>query len=195
MRDVFAIANMLLIGASFSTAAAAFNEPPFCASFAAGLALRIAIYEVCPPWLAAGLTARRLPLVTPPPPTAAAATRAPLPPPQVCPPWLGEGLRRLMRSQNLEYVGLDQVARPRLTSALALAPTSTPHPHPHPHPSHSPPPPPPPSPLPRPPSPLPSLSASRSPRVRSGGSVAAAAGRCARRSVAGALGGCRARRR
>jgi len=73
MRDVFAIANMLLIGASFSTAAATFNEPPFCASFAAGLALRIAIYEVCPPWL-------------------------------------GEGLRRLMRSQNLEYVGLDQVA-------------------------------------------------------------------------------------
>jgi hypothetical protein len=48
MRDVFAIANMLLIGASFSTAAATFNEPPFCASFAAGLALRIAIYEATP---------------------------------------------------------------------------------------------------------------------------------------------------
>ena len=60
MRDVFAIANMLLIGASFSTAAATFNEPPFCASFAAGLALRIAIYEATP---------SALPTTRHPPPT------------------------------------------------------------------------------------------------------------------------------
>ena len=34
VRDVFTIANILLIGASFATAAATFNEPSFCASFA-----------------------------------------------------------------------------------------------------------------------------------------------------------------
>ena len=72
-RDVFAIANMLLIGGSFATASCAYNEPPFCASFAAGLALRIVAYEMSP-----------------------AA--------------LGERLRRLLRGQNLEFVGLDHVA-------------------------------------------------------------------------------------
>jgi len=73
VRDVFAIANMLLIGGSFATASCAYNEPPFCASFAAGLALRIVAYEVSPASL-------------------------------------GEKLRRLLRGQNLEMVGLDQVA-------------------------------------------------------------------------------------
>jgi hypothetical protein len=73
VRDVFAIANILLIGASFSTAAATFNEPTFCASFAAGLALRIVLYEFSLPAF-------------------------------------GDQLRNLMRSQNLDFVGLEQVA-------------------------------------------------------------------------------------
>jgi hypothetical protein len=78
-----------------------------------------------------------------------------------------------MRSQNLEYVGLDQVAAP-----ASLSPSPSPLPSPPP-----------------PPSPIPSFSASRSPRVRLGGSAAAVAGRCARRSVVGALSGCCAQRR
>ena len=55
---------------------------------------------------------------------------APSPPAQVCPPVLGEGLRRLMRSHNLEYVGLDQVASPASLPPSPSPLTFPPRPHP-----------------------------------------------------------------
>ena len=48
MRDVLAVANVMALGATFSSAAGGGNEPTFCASFAAGIALRMLTYEVLP---------------------------------------------------------------------------------------------------------------------------------------------------
>ena len=245
MRDVFAIANMLLIGASFSTAAATFNEPPFCASFAAGLALRIAIYEATPSALP---TTRHPPPATlhPPPSTrhpphatlhTPPSTRHPPPrhpphatlrhatlhcavlyratpprhrrtpasPPQGSQPAVSPSLPHHRRRHPRAPSPLRRSAPPlwargcasscaARTSSTSASTRSPPPPHfrPRPHPASTPrtrPPPPP-----RPHQSLRS-SASRSPRVRLGGSAAAVAGRCARRSVAGAPSGCCAQRR
>jgi len=57
ITDVLAVANVMTMGATFSSVAGAGNEPTFCASFAAGIAMRMFLYEALPPaatgWLAA----------------------------------------------------------------------------------------------------------------------------------------------
>ena len=45
-KDVLAIANIVALGATFSSAAGGGNEPFFCTSFAAGIALRMVLYEL-----------------------------------------------------------------------------------------------------------------------------------------------------
>ena len=47
-KDVLAIANIVALGATFSSAAGGGNEPFFCTSFAAGIALRMVLYELMP---------------------------------------------------------------------------------------------------------------------------------------------------
>ena len=48
LRDVFTVANVMSLGATFSSASGGGNEPMFCASFAAGVALRILVYDFMP---------------------------------------------------------------------------------------------------------------------------------------------------
>ena len=48
VRDVLAVANVMALGATFAATAGGGNEPAFCASFAAGIALRMFVYEALP---------------------------------------------------------------------------------------------------------------------------------------------------
>ena len=48
VKDVFAVANVILLGATFSSTAGGGNEPPFCLSFAAGITLRVILYDWMP---------------------------------------------------------------------------------------------------------------------------------------------------
>ena len=48
VHDVLAVANVMVLGAIFASVAGAGNEPPFCASFAGGLALRFVAYGATP---------------------------------------------------------------------------------------------------------------------------------------------------
>ena len=48
-RDVMTVASIALLGASFAAASGSGNEPPFCASFASGVAIRMALYDVMAP--------------------------------------------------------------------------------------------------------------------------------------------------
>ena len=59
VKDVLAIANVVALGATFSSTAGGGNEPFFSASFAAGIALRMLLYETMPKQ-AAGALARLL---------------------------------------------------------------------------------------------------------------------------------------
>jgi hypothetical protein len=56
VRDVLAVANVMALGATFSSASGSGNEPPFCASFASGIALRMLFYEITPPAIGLQLT-------------------------------------------------------------------------------------------------------------------------------------------
>lgn len=55
-RDVAAVTNVVLLGATFTAVSGAGNEPHLTTSFAAGLALRMSAYELLPAKLWAPLT-------------------------------------------------------------------------------------------------------------------------------------------
>ena len=55
VRDVLAVANVMTLGATFASTAGGGNEPFFCASFAAGVALRMVMYEALPSSLSSSL--------------------------------------------------------------------------------------------------------------------------------------------
>ena len=52
MRDVLTVTNLMLLGATFSSTAGAGNEPSLCASFAAGVSLRLLAFDWMPATLA-----------------------------------------------------------------------------------------------------------------------------------------------
>lgn len=57
IRDVLTVTNVMTLGATFSSTAGGGNEPSFCASFAAGVALRMLIYDYVPLGLSNSLAA------------------------------------------------------------------------------------------------------------------------------------------